>query len=223
VIAFPFEVAEHSLTKDQVSGPKLLEVVRFVQQHWVASGKREELCAKPWLRHNVSNTVHVKDTEWDEVARYIYEHREDFVGVSLLSDIGDKAYFQAPFVSVLLPEEQEARYGAAVVDAANNMLPSAMAWFGDVWTATSMARSGRPSENENQELFLLYFHEKVRDLGIDAERFEYALKDAWAYARYVELREKMVLVDFAGLVEETDVIDHQMAPACAGGSCSVTL
>ena len=55
--------------------------------------------------HNVSNTVTIKADEWEDVAKYIYENRECFSGISMLADFGDKAYQQAPMEKVETEED----------------------------------------------------------------------------------------------------------------------
>jgi ribonucleoside-diphosphate reductase alpha chain len=47
----------------------------------------------------------VKPGEWDGVADYIWSHREDFTGVSLLGDDGQTRYAQAPFQTVETDED----------------------------------------------------------------------------------------------------------------------
>ena len=63
--------------------------------HWVEAGRADETFS-PGLHHNVSNTVTVGDHEWDEVAEFVWNHREHFTGIALLTDVGDKTYLQAP-------------------------------------------------------------------------------------------------------------------------------
>jgi ribonucleoside-diphosphate reductase alpha chain len=44
----------------------------------------------------VSNTVTVRDEEWEAVRDYIWKNRASFTGISLLRATGDKVYPQAP-------------------------------------------------------------------------------------------------------------------------------
>ena len=44
-----------------VTAVDLLEKVKLTKENWIDAGKREHLCAQPWLSHNVSNTISVKD------------------------------------------------------------------------------------------------------------------------------------------------------------------
>ena len=105
VITFLCEVPVGSKTKNQIDALKLLESVKLTQQNWVRYGTNINLCARNGMRHNVSNTIHVKENEWDEVADFIYKNRKDFAGVSLLPYSGDKDYVQAPFCAVPYPND----------------------------------------------------------------------------------------------------------------------
>ena len=63
-----------SITKNQLSAIELLEKVKSTQQNWVEYGTVSDRCIRPFLRHNVSNTITVKPDEWDEVEKYIYKN-----------------------------------------------------------------------------------------------------------------------------------------------------
>jgi ribonucleoside-diphosphate reductase alpha chain len=49
----------------------------------------------------------VKDEEWNEVFKYIFDNREYFTAVSLLPASGDKLYKQAPLEAITTPEDEE--------------------------------------------------------------------------------------------------------------------
>jgi len=104
VIAFPVEVAAGALCREEVDALRFLEYVKRVQRHWVQAGRSHEIYNKG-LHHNVSNTVTVRDGEWDAVADYIWENRADFTGVALLSEGGDKAFAQAPLEALSSTED----------------------------------------------------------------------------------------------------------------------
>lgn len=88
VVAFPIVTKEGSRYKSDLLGVKQLEYVKKAQQVWVEEGTNVELCTHPKLRHNVSNTISVDD--WDQVTEYLYENRQWFCGVSLMSSRGIK-------------------------------------------------------------------------------------------------------------------------------------
>lgn len=95
VITFCIEVPEGSIVKDDLTALEFLAIVKSTWENWVKPGTaRPE--SSPGAVHNVSNTVHVAEDEWDEVSDYIFRHRDCFSGISLLPKIGDKLYHQAP-------------------------------------------------------------------------------------------------------------------------------
>lgn len=104
VIAFPVEAPEGALCREDVDGLTFLGHVLVVQKHWVEAGTAVD-AYNPGLYHNVSNTVTVKDDEWQQVADLIWEQRKHFTGVALLADSGDKTYRQAPRESLSTPED----------------------------------------------------------------------------------------------------------------------
>lgn len=104
VITFPVEGPAFGIYRDDLSALKHLEYVRIVQENWVMAGRRHEKHS-PGLHHNVSCTISVRENEWAAVADFIWDNRNAFTGVSLLSDSGDKAYQQAPRESVATHED----------------------------------------------------------------------------------------------------------------------
>lgn len=94
VITFCITAPEDAITKDDITAIEFLEIVKLVQQNWVIPGTARPDSTEG-LYHNVSNTVSVKDHEWDDVFSFIYDNREYFTGISLLADNGN-IYQQAP-------------------------------------------------------------------------------------------------------------------------------
>ncbi len=95
VITFPVSANADAILRADVGAVQFLEYVRVVQQHWVCAGRRHEQF-NPGLHHNVSNTVTVRDDEWNAVHDFIWANRAYFAGISLLRETGDKIYMQAP-------------------------------------------------------------------------------------------------------------------------------
>jgi ribonucleoside-diphosphate reductase alpha chain len=95
VITFAVEAPAHAILREDINALDFLHFVQVAQQHWVLNGEAES-SRSPGLHHNVSNTCTVQPGEWDEVARFIWEHRAHFTGVALLGQDGDKRYPQAP-------------------------------------------------------------------------------------------------------------------------------
>ena len=105
VIEFPVEAPAGAVLKEDLTALQFLAMVRSTQLNWVKTGTAKPELA-PGLHHNVSNTVQVGPDEWEAVADYIWEHREDFTGVSLLAKTGDKDYQFAPFESISTPADE---------------------------------------------------------------------------------------------------------------------
>jgi ribonucleoside-triphosphate reductase (thioredoxin) len=95
VITFPVEGPDFGIYREEVSAVKHLEYIRLVQENWVQAGRRHERYS-PGLHHNVSCTVTVRPDEWPAVSDFIWNHRQNFTGIALLQECGDKAYEQAP-------------------------------------------------------------------------------------------------------------------------------
>jgi ribonucleoside-triphosphate reductase (thioredoxin) len=95
VITFPIEAPDGAILKKDIGGVQFLEMVKTVQENWVVPGTAHEKY-NVGLRHNVSNTVTVRENEWERVADYIWDNRANFTGVSILAATGDKDYPQAP-------------------------------------------------------------------------------------------------------------------------------
>lgn len=112
VIEFPVEAPEGATVKEDLTATTFLDMVRSTQQHWVLPGTADASIS-PGLTHNVSNTIHVKKDEWDEVENYIWSNREFFTGVSLMAATGDKDYAFAPNEAVVT-EADEARYNELI-------------------------------------------------------------------------------------------------------------
>lgn len=108
VIEFPLEAPPGTKLREDFTAVQFMEMVRSTQLNWVVPGTARE-DVSPGLRHNVSNTVTVRDHEWDEVERFIWENRRDLTGISLLSDYGDQLYAFAPFEAIRT-ESQERRW-----------------------------------------------------------------------------------------------------------------
>ena len=135
VISFLCEVPKGAIVKNNIGAVQLLEKVKLTQQNWIEYGTNEELCAIKGIRHNVSNTITVKDEEWDEVRDYIYENRHSFAGISLLSASGDLDYPQAPFTSVLNEKELVEEYGYGAIMASGLIVDGLAIFNNNLWAA----------------------------------------------------------------------------------------
>ena len=106
VISFPVEVDSSAIVKADMGAIEFLDKVKSTQKWWIESN--EDLMRVDRLEgasHNVSVTASVKADEWEAVADYLWANRDSFSGVSLLSDIGDAVYDQAPLEEVFEPSQ----------------------------------------------------------------------------------------------------------------------
>jgi ribonucleoside-triphosphate reductase len=105
VITFPVKAPDNAILKNEISAIEFLQYVTLVQRSWVKAGTNPVDNRAPEVSHNVSNTCVVKPNEWEAVADYIWTHRGDFTGVSLLGDDGQTRYAQAPFQALDTDED----------------------------------------------------------------------------------------------------------------------
>lgn len=112
VLEFPVMAPEGAIVKKDITAVAFLEMVRSTQRNWVLPGTARHYYS-PHLTHNVSNTIHVQEYEWEEVANYLWNHSESLTGVSLLPAAADKAYPFAPLEEVVT-EADEARWNVLV-------------------------------------------------------------------------------------------------------------
>jgi ribonucleoside-triphosphate reductase (thioredoxin) len=231
IIAFCIEVPKGARTKNDTDAKTLLEYVKLTQENWVMSGTCPERCAKPWLTHNVSNTISVRGNEWDLVADFIYENRKYFCGVSLISIDGDKDYPQAPFSAIYTPVEIAKIYGDGSLMASGLIVDGLHAFDNNLWAACDAALGrGQPvPEGEDQNPVWMSKSDWVRRAQQFAERYfendvrqmTYCLKDVANWKYWCDLRRDYKDIDYSGMVEEQDNTKQAQEWACAGGSCSV--
>lgn len=225
VITFLCEVPSGAKTKNQIDALTLLESVKTTQQNWVRYGTNVELCVRSGMRHNVSNTIHVKDHEWDSVADFIYKNRKDFAGVSLLPYSGDRDYPQAPFCAVPYPGDILREYGPGSFFASGVIERALMTFDGDLWAAcdcllgygeslTRVDINKRDWATAAIKFASSHFEGNVR-------KMTYCLKDVYNLKLWEKLSQEYKDVDWTLMSEETDNIDFQQESACAGGACEL--
>lgn len=150
-IGFPIEPQEGSIYKADLLGVKQLEYVKNAQDNWIEHGTNKHLCVKPFLKHNVSNTITVDD--WQAVTDYIYDNRASLCGISLLSAAGDRAYPQAPFTEVYTEDQIVNMYGPKALFASGLIEAGLNAFNNDLWTACNTAQGfGETLTDEHKDL-----------------------------------------------------------------------
>ena len=90
VISVPQKAPEGSILRHE-SALQLLERVKFFYQNWIKPGHRTGQNT-----HNISATVSIKDAEWEEVGKWMWENRKFYNGLSVLP-FSEHTYKQAPF------------------------------------------------------------------------------------------------------------------------------
>jgi ribonucleoside-diphosphate reductase alpha chain len=90
VMSFPQKAPEGSKLRSE-RAIALLERVKKFNLEWVRNGHRE---GKNY--NNVSTTVSLKENEWEEVGRWMWDNRDTYNGITVLPYDGG-TYQQAPF------------------------------------------------------------------------------------------------------------------------------
>lgn len=105
VISFPITVPEGVLTKDDMTALQHLEHIKTLQKFWVKPGTSDH--NEKNVRHSVSCTVVVDESEWESVTKYLFRNKNFFSAVALLSKLGDKTYPQAPNEKMTSEDDME--------------------------------------------------------------------------------------------------------------------
>jgi len=90
VISVPQKAPEGSILRYE-SALELLERVKYFYQNWIKPGHRTGQNT-----HNISATVSIKDDQWEEVGKWMWDNRKFYNGLSVLP-YADHTYKQAPF------------------------------------------------------------------------------------------------------------------------------
>lgn len=223
VITFCVEVPDGAKIKNDLSAVEFLEYVKLTQNNWVKYGKVTELCTEPWLENNVSNTCSVKPDEWDDVAKFIYDNKEYFAGISLLPHSGDLDYVQAPMCKVHTPREILKIYGNCSL-MASGLIVDAIHAFGDnLWYACDAALNLRDTIGVEQEDWVRRVKQfSKRYLENDVRKCTYLLKEVHNWKSWLDLNREYKDVDYTLLHEDTDNTKPMEAIACAGGACELS-
>ena len=223
VVEFCIEVAPGSKTKNQISALELLDYVKSAQKNWVIPGTNKSKCVKPWITHNVSNTINVKPDEWDEVEAFIYKNRNFFCGISLLPITGDKDYPQAPFTAIYLPSEQVGHYGDASLFASGLIEVALDLWEDNLWAAcdTLLGRGERTKGASKKKWVARCKKFADRYFEGDVRKLTYCMKDVYNWKEWVDLNREYKTVDYTQVIEKEDNVVPEREWACAGGTCDI--
>lgn len=227
VFAIPVVAKPDSLFKKDLIGVKQLELVKLTQQNWVESGTNVDLCVKPTVRHNVSNTIQVED--WEEVKDYLWENRHSFAGVSLLSVSGDKDYKQAPFVEVFTSQQLLDKYGDASLLASGLIMDGLHAFNNDLWDAVDAVMGlGDFSEESHVNLLKKDWIRRAKQfssryMNDDLKLTGYCLKDVYNLHKWLKVTRDLVDIDWtkADLKPKYTAVDTLGSVACASGTCEL--
>jgi len=222
VIKFPIEVPDGAKLKNQLPAVEMLKVVKDTQKNWVYSGKNRSLCTQDYLSHNVSNTVTVKPDEWEIVAKFIYDNRKYFAGISLIPQSGDKDYPQAPFTTVYTSREIVKEYGDAALWCSGLIELGLNAFNNNLWAACDYVSLNQTKETDDASK--LKFMAKMTNFASkyfdsDLRRLTYCMKDVYNWKIYCDLLNSFIKVDYTQLSELEDNTAGIEEISCAGGAC----
>ena len=93
VISIPQRAPNDGILRHETS-LELLERVKDIYNRWIVPGHRQGNNT-----HNVSCTVSVREEEWEEVGKWMWQNREYYNGIAVLPYFGGN-YKQAPFEDI---------------------------------------------------------------------------------------------------------------------------
>lgn len=229
VVSFPIESKEGSVFKSDLMGVKQLDYVKKAQQYWVEYGTNLDLCVDKNLRHNVSNTITVDD--WDEVEEYIYQNREWFAGISLLSSMGDRAYVQAPFTEVFTADQILDMYGEASMFASGLIVEALHAFNDNLWMAcdTVLGFGLKLDSDDAKDLLKRDWVRRAKKYAQnyfdgDLLKMTFCLKDCYNLHKWVSIEKNLKDLDFSQDLSQQKYteVDTMGSQACAGGVCEIS-
>jgi ribonucleoside-diphosphate reductase alpha chain len=93
-IEIPCKAPENATTRKDETANSLLERVKYVTNRWVKPGHISGINS-----HNVSTTIYVRDEEWNDVGKWMWDNRDNFNGMAVLPFDGG-TYKEAPFEDI---------------------------------------------------------------------------------------------------------------------------
>jgi ribonucleoside-diphosphate reductase alpha chain len=244
-IIFPIEVPDGAKTKNQLPAIDMLKIVKSSQEYWISNGRNQHLCVKPWLNHNVSNTIMVMPHEWDEVTRFIFDNCKDFTGISLISASGDKDYPQTPFTAIYTSREIVKEYGDASIWCSGLIEFALDAFDNNLWTACDALLQGYESYEHEKVInidnikIIKLKKTSINDLDKqlnwiskstkyankyfngDIKKLTYCLKDVYNWKLYSDLKDSFVSIDYTEMLENEDNTKPEQELSCVNGACAL--
>jgi len=229
VVFVPIENPEDGLFKKDMIGIKHLELIKFVQEHWVNAGTNVELCLKSYLRNSVSCTVIVDNQE--EITKYLYDNQSSFKAVSFISNYGDKDFNQAPFTSVSTLEEVIVDYGKAAIFASGLIVDGLHYFKNNLWEACDIIKDKSiPIIGTREEVILKkYWLKRAKAFANnffegDLQKTIYCLKDIHLLHKWEVINRQFKPINFGKILSKPTYQDVQnfSAISCSGGSCEIT-
>lgn len=227
VVYNPCIANDNTIYKEDMIGIDHLKVIKLVQENWVMNGKNEGLSYNENTSHNVSNTVIIDDIK--EMAKYIYDNQYYFTAISFITKSGDKDYIQAPFTSVLFPDELLNKYGSGVMFASGLIVDGLHYFNNDLWEATDLILNNKEITGTREQVLLKKdWIRRVKKFArnyfkSDIQMTIYCLKDVHLYHKWEIIMRNFKKVDFQLFLSKpsyTD-IDTIGAIACSGGQCEI--
>lgn len=93
VISIPQKAPNGSILRTE-SALDLLSRVKWFYDNWIKPGHRAGQNT-----HNISATISVKEDEWEEVGKWMWDNKNSYNGLSVLP-FSDHSYIQAPFEDI---------------------------------------------------------------------------------------------------------------------------
>jgi len=94
VVSIPVAAPEGALFRENEDAITFLERVKYMHEHWVKPGHVSGLGT-----HNVSSTCNVREHEWSEVGKWMWDNKDYYNGISCFPYDGG-VYQQAPFEEI---------------------------------------------------------------------------------------------------------------------------
>lgn len=161
ILSFPVTIPDNATTRNDFTTEEMMNLVKLTQENWIEHGTNKDhqsFIDNPDLRMNVSNTITVKDGEWNFVRDYLFANRDYFCGISLLADSGDLDYPQAPYTSYLDEFELAEKYGPGAI-LSSGLIVDALNVFDNIWqacnAATGLADSLLTLEDDDVSRFII--------------------------------------------------------------------